>query len=82
MVPRMLAALIMMASLAAAQDAEVKKVLETYQSLKPSVKDLAWYQLDWVSSLKEAKEKAAREKRPICALVCINTYGNMFTGHC
>ncbi len=66
--------------LLAVQDAD--SVLKRVEELKPAAKDLAWYQLDWMPTLKEAKERAAREKRPIAALVCLNVFGNMFTGHC
>lgn len=62
--------------------AEVEKILERHQSLRPDDNDLAIYRLDWVSSLKEAQEKAAKEERPILLVVVTNSYGNVFTGHC
>ena len=74
--------LLLAASAARTQEAEVPKILEAYRAARPEVKDLGWYQLDWASSLKEARERAAREGRPICLLVCINVFGNLFTGHC
>ena len=82
MVLKTVAGLVLYASALAAQDAEVRRILDASQTLKPPVSELGWYQLDWAPSLKEAKERAAREKRPICALICLNVYGNMFTGHC
>jgi hypothetical protein len=67
---------------AAAPNAEVQKVLERFRSAHPSDKDLAVFQLDWVPALKTAREKAAKEQRPILLLVVTNSYGNLYTGHC
>ncbi|MCI0464454.1 MAG: thioredoxin family protein [Gemmataceae bacterium] len=61
---------------------DVQQVLDKYAALRPADKDLAIFQLDWVSTLKEAREKAAREQRPILLIVVTNSYGNMYTGHC
>jgi hypothetical protein len=66
----------------AAKDAEVQNVLDRYRSFRPDDRDLAIFQLDWVASLPEAREKAAREQRPILLIVVTNSYGNMYTGHC
>ena len=64
------------------KSAEVQKVLDKYRSAVPAAKDLAVYQLDWLPSLKAAKEKAAKEQRPILLMVVNNSYGNLYTGHC
>lgn len=64
------------------QDLDARAIVERYEALRPTVKDLAWYQLDWAATLKEARERASREKRPIAALICINVFGNLYTGHC
>ncbi|HKB42698.1 MAG TPA: hypothetical protein VKD72_40085 [Gemmataceae bacterium] len=64
------------------QDAEVQKILDKYRSFRPGDKDLAIFQLDWVPTLKDARDKAAREKRPIFLVVVTNSFGNMYTGHC
>src|SRR5262249_5424521 len=66
----------------AAKDAQVQKVLDKYRSFRPDEKGLAIFQLDWVPTLKDAKAKAAKEKRPICLVVVTNSFGNMYTGHC
>ncbi len=63
-------------------DADAKRILDRFQALRPAVAELGWYQLDWAPSLKEARAKAAADKRPICLLVCLNVYGNLYTGHC
>jgi hypothetical protein len=67
---------------AQAPDGEVQKILDKYRLLRPADKDLAIFQLDWVPTLKEARERAAQEQRPILLLVVMNSYGNLFTGHC
>jgi hypothetical protein len=67
---------------AQAPNADVQKILDKYRLLRPADKDLAIFQLDWVPTLKEARERAAREQRPILLLVVTNSYGNLFTGHC
>jgi hypothetical protein len=61
---------------------DVRKTLDRYRLFRPADKDLAIFQLDWVPTLKEATERAARERRPILLLVVTNSYGNLFTGHC
>jgi hypothetical protein len=67
---------------AQAPDPDVQKVLDQYRLFRPADKDLALFQLDWVPTLKEARERAAQERRPILLLVVTNSYGNLFTGHC
>src|SRR5262249_22782919 len=62
--------------------ADVQKVLDKYRAFRPDDKGLAIFQLDWVPTLKDAKAKAAREKRPIFLVVVTNSFGNMYTGHC
>jgi hypothetical protein len=66
----------------AAPDGDVQKVLDQNRFLRPADNDLAICQLDWVATLKEARDRAARERRPILLLVVTNSYGNRFTGHC
>jgi hypothetical protein len=67
---------------AQAPDADVQIILEKYSLFRPADKDLAIFQLDWVPTLKEATQRAAKEHRPILLLVVTNSYGNVFTGHC
>jgi hypothetical protein len=67
---------------AQAPDGDVQKTLDKYRLVRPADKDLAIFQLDWVPTLKEARERAAQEQRPILLLVVTNSYGNLFTGHC
>jgi hypothetical protein len=67
---------------AQAPDGDVRTTLDKYRLLRLADQDLAIFQLDWVPTLKQAKERAARERRPILLLVVTNSYGNLFTGHC
>ena len=60
---------------------DVQKILDQYRLVRPKDKDLAIFQLDWVSTLKEATQRAAKEQRPILLLIVTNSYGNLFTGH-
>lgn len=71
-------------SAGAADHNDVQAVLEKYRAALPRESDLAIYQLDWVPTLREAKEKAAQQKRPIVLLVVLQTetYTNLYTGHC
>ena len=65
-----------------ADQGDVKSVLDKFQSVRPQDADLALYQLDWTPTLKEAREKAATEKRPIFLVVVTNSFGDLYTGHC
>jgi hypothetical protein len=67
---------------AQAPGGDVQNILDTYRRLRPADKDLAIFQLDWVPTLKEATQRAAKQRRPILLLVVTNSYGNLFTGHC
>jgi hypothetical protein len=60
----------------------VRTTLDKYRLARPADKDLAIFQLDWVPTLKEARGRAAQERRPILLLVVTNSYGDLFTGHC
>jgi hypothetical protein len=60
--------------------ADAKKILGAYESVKKEC-DLRIYQLRWAPSLKEAKERAARENRPVLISASGNMHANTFTGH-
>ena len=64
------------------ESTEVQKILDKYRAYRPEAKDLVLYQLDWLPTLKAAKEEAAKGKRPILLMVVSNTNGNLLTGHC
>ena len=66
---------------ASAEDAK-RDVLEKFQAIRPHDEDLAVYGLDWAPSLREAKERAAREHRPVFLIFVTNSFGNIYTGHC
>ena len=70
------------AGAALAQDDSAKSILERYHALRPGAKDLAMYQLDWAPSLSEARERAARQKRPILLVIIHAQYGDLSSGHC
>ena len=81
----LIAAVLAMTCLARAHGADqsdVKSVLDKFQSVRPQEADLALYQLDWMPTLKAAKEKAAKEERPIFLVVVTNSFGDLFSGHC
>ena len=61
---------------------DLKSVLDKFQSARPQEADLALYQLDWMPTLKAAKERAAKEQRPIFLVVVTNSFGDMYSGHC
>jgi hypothetical protein len=69
-------------SVQSADSSDVKGVLEKFESVRPQEAELVLYQLDWMPSLKAAKEKAAREERPIFLVVVTNSFGDFYTGHC
>ena len=65
-----------------ADQSDVKSVLDKFQSVRPQDADLALYQLDWMPTLKAAKERAAKEDRPIFLVVVTNSFGDLYSGHC
>jgi hypothetical protein len=66
----------------ASDQGDVKSVLDKFHSVRPQAADLSLYQLDWMPTLKAAKEKAAKEKRPIFLVVVTNSFGDLYSGHC
>ncbi len=66
------------------QDADVDRITKKAQAAKPTDDDLAFYSLNWAPTLKDARERAAKEKRPIFVIAVTNITGpdNVFTGHC
>jgi hypothetical protein len=65
-----------------ADPGDVKRVLDKFQSIRPQAADLALYQLDWMPTLKAARERAAKEERPIFLVVVTNSFGDLYSGHC
>ena len=61
---------------------DVKAVLEKYRAALPAPEELTVYGLDWVATFEQARQKAAREGRPILLAVVTNSYGNLHSGHC
>jgi len=61
---------------------DVQSVLDKFRSARPQAADLAIYRLDWTPTLKAAKEKAAKEERPIFLVVVRNSFGDLCSGHC
>jgi hypothetical protein len=83
--PRYLAticALIYAAAAQAAEPRDVQNVLDKYRSIRPQDADLAIYQLDWTPTLKAAKDRAAKENRPIFLIIVRNAFGDLASGHC
>ena len=82
---KLLVAVLGMACAAGARGADQRDaqwVLDKFRSVRPQAADLAIYQLDWVPTLKAAKERAARENRPIFLVVVTNSFGDLCSGHC
>ncbi len=77
-----LALLLLTATLALAQDREVKSVLDRYEDFSPKADDLAMYRIDWAPSLKEAQKRALLEKRPVFLVIIHAQYGDLASGHC
>jgi hypothetical protein len=65
-----------------ADQSDVTSTLDKFQSVRPQETGLALYQLDWTPTLKEAREKAAKEGRPIFLVVVTNSFGDLYSGHC
>ncbi len=65
------------------QDASARSIYDKALAAKPSAEKLRFFNLDWSSSLTQAKVRAAEEKRPIVLVVVTNiTAGcDFFTGH-
>ena len=70
-------------SMTIGQDPAKVCVLKRFEEAKPSDKSLAFYSLDWVCSLQEAKERARAEKRPILLILNTNitAHCNFYSGH-
>ncbi|HJZ59018.1 MAG TPA: hypothetical protein VKE74_29005 [Gemmataceae bacterium] len=65
-----------------ADQRDLQAVLDKFRSVRPQAAELAIYQLDWVPTLEAAKEKAAKEERPIFLVVVKNSFGDLCSGHC
>jgi hypothetical protein len=68
----------------ASQAAQDDDILQAFAAARPADHELGIFQLDWADSFKDAKARAAREKRPIF-LVCttqLKDAGNLRDGHC
>lgn len=78
----LIAGVLVMAGVPGAEPSDVKNILDKFQSVRPLEADLALYQLDWMPTLKVAKEKVAQEERPIFLVLVTNSFGDLFSGHC
>lgn len=74
--------LIALATLLWAQDSDAERIRTRYDALRPKEHELSLFKLDWVVTLKAAKEKAAREGRPIFVITVENEHGGLYGGHC
>lgn len=65
-------------------EADAGRILAAYQAARPPDRDLGVFRLDWAASLKEAKARAAREKRPIffVSTTQLKDAGDLKGGHC
>ena len=55
-----------------------------FEEVRPSAEDMAIYRHDWVATLKQAKDRAKKEGRPIFFIGNTNISGptNFYSGHC
>jgi hypothetical protein len=76
--------LLLAALVLSAQDDEVARLQKKVQAARPTEAELSYYSHNWAPSLKEARERAAKEKRPIFFIAVTNITGpdNVFSGHC
>ena len=67
-----------------ALDLEIRRVLDAYEAARPGESDLGVFKLDWADSLKDARQRAAREKRPIffVSITQLKDAGDLRGGHC
>jgi hypothetical protein len=65
-----------------ADQRDIKSVLDKFHSIRPQPADLAIYQLDWMPTLNAARERAAKEERPIFLVLVTNSFGDLSSGHC
>tara|TARA_B100001123_G_scaffold371883_1_gene435420 strand:- start:259 stop:510 length:252 start_codon:yes stop_codon:yes gene_type:complete len=77
-----LCGLLFLVGFAFAENPSAKRILAGYNTLRPTVNDLAMYRLDWEDSLHGALERAAKENRPICLIIIHAKYGDITSGHC
>ena len=77
-----LSGLFFLAGFALAEDSAAKRILAGHQALRPAVKDLAMYRLDWAASLDDALKRAAKESRPVYLIIIHAKYGDIRSGHC
>ena len=72
------------AAKAEVRDPEVRRVLDAYEAARPGESDLGVFRLDWADSLKDARQRAAREKRPIffVSTTQLKDAGDLRGGHC
>ena len=75
--------LLSLASVVTGQDATARRIMEQSNAARPTAAKLRFYDLDWASSLTQARQRAAEEKRPIVFIWVTNiTAGcDFFTGH-
>ena len=68
----------------AAPEPAVTRVIDAYKAARPTPAELQVFMLDWAGSLKEAKERAAKEKRPIffVSTTQLEDAGDLRAGHC
>jgi hypothetical protein len=76
-------AILLASASAFARDPAVDRIQRQFDAAKPTDKSLAFYSLDWAVNLREAKQLAAAEQRPIFLILNTNiTAGtNLYSGH-
>jgi len=72
------------ATQAPVQDPAVRRTLDAFKTARPAENELRVFQLDWASSLQDAKARALKEDRPIffVSTTQLEDAGNLRGGHC
>ena len=63
---------------------DTQRILDAFSAARPAERDLGVFKLDWADSLKDAKARAAKERRPIffVSTTQLKEAGNLRDGHC
>ncbi|MBM3875680.1 MAG: hypothetical protein FJ386_03050 [Verrucomicrobia bacterium] len=63
---------------------DAQRILDAFNAARPAERELGVFKLDWADSLKDAKTRATRERRPVFFVTTtqLKEAGNLRDGHC